>query len=342
MKDSNHRDRAAAFPNRLARWLACGCALLAAHAAAWNDAGHLAIAMRAYDALAPDVRARLVAIVRRHPRFAPDIAALRPRSLDGAAAAQLDRWDFAYASVWPDRAREFSNVVDPAQRQALIATYDRPHWHYINLPIDLDARDRSRGGDRARPAASPENLDIVQALESLSSTWRARQTRDADRAVALAWVEHLVADLHQPLHAASLYADGLFPNGDRGGNSIELAPGESLHRAWDEALGTRRQLRDLARIEAALPNVAAPRGPIDFAAWAREARDVAATAAYTDSIRGQLSAARARGVEGHVAVTLDARDRATLHEVAARQAALAAARLVRVLVALDGARDNGG
>jgi len=312
----------------------------AAHA--WNDTAHLAITMRAYDALPNDVRARLVAIVRQHPRFAADFAATRPHSLDGAAEADLDRWYFAYASVWPDRAREFANVADPAQRAALVARYDRPRWHFVNLPVFLADRDRNCVDETAAAGReSIADLDVVRALEHLVALWREPQTTAADRAIALAWIAHLVEDEHQPLHAATLYAQGLFPHGDRGGNAIELSDGTTLHRLWDESLGTRHQLGDLARIEARLPRVDGAAGAIDFAAWARESRAVADRDVYTDALRHALADATARARAGRVVVSLDAGYRAAMRAVALRQASLAATRLAAVLAMLDGAVRDG-
>jgi S1/P1 Nuclease len=39
------------------------------------------------------------------------------------------------------------------------------------------------------------------------------------KAIALAWLFHLVGDVHQPLHTAQLFT-AEYPNGDRGGNEI--------------------------------------------------------------------------------------------------------------------------
>jgi hypothetical protein len=56
-----------------------------------------------------------------------------------------------------------------------------------------------------------------------------------DRAVSLAWIEHLVGDIHQPLHAMEMFASDL-PDGDNGGNEIAVR-GEGgvtrLHSYWD-------------------------------------------------------------------------------------------------------------
>src|SRR6476469_10036495 len=57
------------------------------------------------------------------------------------------------------------------------------------------------------------------------------------KAIALAWLFHLVGDIHQPLHTAQLFTVE-YPQGDRGGNEICLRVTQSgqpmdLHRFWD-------------------------------------------------------------------------------------------------------------
>lgn len=81
--------------------------------------------------------------------------------------------------------------------------------------------------DRAgklRPGSmlTTKELHIVQALELCRSVMKDRSQSDADRAIALCWIGHLVADAHQPCHAGSLYMEGVFEkqDGDRGANSI--------------------------------------------------------------------------------------------------------------------------
>jgi len=62
------------------------------------------------------------------------------------------------------------------------------------------------------------------------------------RAVYLSWLIHLVGDLHQPLHCATLVNDKYpAPIGDKGGNNFYIRPpkkGVKLHSVWDQALGS--------------------------------------------------------------------------------------------------------
>jgi hypothetical protein len=61
---------------------------------------------------------------------------------------------------------------------------------------------------------------------------------------AFAYIEHLMGDMHQPLHSAELYNQS-YPTGDQGGNLIQVTcPGEcvgavtNLHSVWDSLLCT--------------------------------------------------------------------------------------------------------
>ena len=95
-------------------------------------------------------------------------------------------------------------------------------WHYINFPKNTCAYDRQRD--------CPDGNCVVEAinkqLEVLTSGAPAEK-----RLTALKWVVHLVADVHQPLHAG--YAE------DRGGNQYQLQAfmrGSNLHALWDVGL----------------------------------------------------------------------------------------------------------
>jgi len=68
-----------------------------------------------------------------------------------------------------------------------------------------------------------------------------------DRALAIFWIAHLVADAHQSCHAGSLYVESLFPEGDRGANSIPMKQSRNMHAMWDGLLGGKHDVRDARR-----------------------------------------------------------------------------------------------
>jgi hypothetical protein len=133
---------------------------------------------------------------------------------------------------------------------------------------------------------------VVGALERQIELLGSKAS-DAQRLTALKYVMHLVADLHQPLHA------GFFD--DRGGNSYQLqalGKGTNLHAVWDSGLtnGWPDGVQALRpTVEGELGAVATGSSP---AAWAEEScRIVGASGFYPDGRELDASyATRWRGV----------------------------------------------
>lgn len=136
-------------------------------------------------------------------------------------------------------------------------------WHYVNF----------HRGERC--AYEPARLCIegecvVGALEKQIALLAQAGTPDAERLTALKYVVHLVADVHQPLHA------GFFD--DRGGNSFQLQAyerGTNLHALWDSGLASHWPGGDEAFRAAvnAAPGPAVPGTPV---LWAEESCKVVA------------------------------------------------------------------
>ena len=95
-------------------------------------------------------------------------------------------------------------------------------WHYVNFP---------QADCNYRPARDcPDGQCIVAVLEAQLRILASRASPPA-RLQALKWVVHLVADVHQPLHAGMAE--------DRGGNRYQLQfllRGSNLHALWDSGL----------------------------------------------------------------------------------------------------------
>lgn len=102
-------------------------------------------------------------------------------------------------------------------------------WHYVNFP---------RGDCTYRRARDcPDDQCAIEAIRR-QLTVLSSAAPDADRLTALKYVVHLIADLHQPLHAG--FGD------DRGGNLYSVrALGEptNLHTVWDSLI-VRWMLQD--------------------------------------------------------------------------------------------------
>ena len=96
-------------------------------------------------------------------------------------------------------------------------------WHYVNFPRSAGTYDAQRdcqGGD-CNPEAIKRNVQRLMTIEL--ETFQRRE--------AVAWVCHLVGDLHQPLHAGFA--------ADRGANDVDvnyLGEQSNLHWLWDGLL----------------------------------------------------------------------------------------------------------
>ncbi|HET6473043.1 MAG TPA: S1/P1 nuclease [Pseudomonadales bacterium] len=321
--------------------LALALLFAAPGAFAWNDTGHLISALIAYDALPETTRAWAVELLRAHPRFREDFEARLPARLADAGAAERGRWYFARAGAWADYARRFDDESEPT-RGALIARFSHGSWHYVNLPLYLSAADE-RSDAQAPPSLAwspgldPSRLDIVQAMSMLTTTWC--EAPVADRALALSWLLHLMADLHQPLHTTAMFGAPAFLRGDRGGNDVPLDGGGNLHALWDGALGAERRfsyLETAARASARAiatraSDVAIVDAPRDFAVWAADGRDLAARDVYTEAVRAAMAAATPNAM---APLALGSEYRRTMRADAQRQIVLAGRRTAALLDAL--------
>ena len=137
------------------------------------------------------------------------------------------------AAVWLDRLR-FKGIT----------------WfneiHYIDAFFTTD--------DSPIPPVSP--INALTGIDKANKTLLSKRANDFDKGVAFRVLIHVIPDIHQPLHAASLVSKAT-PEGDMGGNLYEIGHNEvasNLHRFWDEGGGilkhekrvTRKQIRTIA------------------------------------------------------------------------------------------------
>lgn len=232
--------------NTMNRWLvvvSTAYCVATSAALAWNDRGHMLIAMIAYQELKPEVREKVNAILKAHPQ--------RDLLTAGGPAEgpDLDMWVFAKTAAWPDMIRSKNNPLSAAEHHS--------QWHYINHPINRDSAQGPEPVEKWDGRNDPAN--IVQAQAKCRAELATAETAPERKAMDLCWVEHLVGDIHQPLHAVALFSKQ-FPQGDRGGNSFAVKRGESpmnLHSFWDNALGTgtsRTRLRNRSTASKPTPN----------------------------------------------------------------------------------------
>jgi hypothetical protein len=193
----------------------------------WNHTGHKVVAELAWRDLSAGQRKAAGDLLRQHPHYALLLATNVPAGVD------TNEWAFLNAAVWPDMVRPARG--EDREKPAEITKYHRSPWHYINIPYVWPS-------DSSKISASsfttpPTN--ILWALSNQLDVLRDPKASAPDRAVSLCWVLHLVGDLHQPLHAATMLSEK-FPRGDMGGNSLGVHDGHAplnLHSFWDQILG---------------------------------------------------------------------------------------------------------
>jgi hypothetical protein len=181
---------------KLHRFLARALALLllptAFPASAWGPEGHTIIGITSFDWLDPTSTSKVDEI----------LSAQSGNNRDEAIAE---------ACSWPD-------IVRPTTEWEWSAPL-----HYVNIPR------HSRHYDRERDCS--DGLCVTEGITRFAHELSRPQIDGVKRWQAFAWLCHLVADLHQPLHAG--YRD------DRGANRVIVQfRGQSvnLHQYWDRAM----------------------------------------------------------------------------------------------------------
>ena len=177
---------------------------------AWDRVGHLVVDAIAWEHMSERARERAVELLRTAPADA-DLA------LPGLTSRDL----FLRTGYWPDVVRD---EAWPARKEK----YDRPTWHYVN---------HFWRDDGTSVPEMETNGELIERLSSFDEV-------DSDP-IELAWMLHLVGDIHQPLHS-SARVTAREPEGDRGGNDFTLDDVESwgnLHAFWDSIQMRARRKR---------------------------------------------------------------------------------------------------
>ncbi len=193
---------------------------------AWNDTGHMTVALIAYRRLSDSQKHQIAAILKGHPHYKLYLLDGKPPDVDEG------EWAFIKAATWPDWVRPGK----PGNRPDTITKYHHGPWHYVDFPFVVPA-DKDKFDLAALKPRAPTLL--TQLPECVAQFSRADSSAE-DRAVNLCWTEHLIGDMHQPLHCIMLYSE-FHKLGDMGGNALAIRPRDipiNLHAYWDCLLGT--------------------------------------------------------------------------------------------------------
>ena len=151
----------------------------------------------------------LVALHQLRPKTRARLEAIVACHPDGGGYAS----QFSKACVWPDNIHKKPG--------------DHPTWHY---------RDKAFFDGVPEHEIPHDDQDALDGLAWSREMLANSAISQADRAVAISWLGHLVADVHQPMHATTR-CDKVHPDGDRGGNlfplSVEGIEHANLHKFWD-------------------------------------------------------------------------------------------------------------
>lgn len=265
------------LPARFIRQFLAGClCAFSLYAQAWNATGHREVVAIAWSALSPQSQTAISTL-------------LNEQSLIPNLQHQFAQDAWMNAALWPDQLRDKaepkgSNVFAPRSAQQWLARArtgeGTRRWHFADRDI---AKPFNQQGEQGLL-----EVTVTELISLLGDNTLSHQ----DRAVALAWVSHLVADAHQPLHTASRQ-DPLNPGRlDAGGNTVTVLdagrrPPEplSLHRWWDELPGharpgTPRFDTDVSRLLRQTQQISAREIPTPPRHWIEESFNIARDQVY--------------------------------------------------------------
>jgi hypothetical protein len=208
---------------------------------AWDATGHQQIADIAWSKLTPHAKAEVIAILEAgDPAF-------RPASSSDADRRAAFRRAATYCDVIKgDRTTQYESIIPEMNLTFFKKTPPDPKnnedntcktWHYYDTAI------RDKG---SHPAEDSNAINAMAlAREKLGALEKDKTPDRKMQCWWLYWIEHVVGDLHQPLHCVSSYE--FFPDtGDAGGNRLVVVdPARSgattrLHGYWDA--GIRRAI----------------------------------------------------------------------------------------------------
>jgi hypothetical protein len=257
--------------------------LLPARSWAWNNAGHMTVALLAWRELTPDQQKQVADIMKTHPHYKQLVLDSKAPGVDEAT------WAFVKFATWPDWVRRRGRGVRiRIRRRPSRDTTAGSGTTSTSHTSQADITDR-----RHKPSSGPSN--ILTALADNRRTFGTSSAKPEDRAVALAWLEHLAGDLHQPCHAATMYSER-FPMGDKGANDQAVRSEEGpkrLHAYWDDLMGKDASYADIDALVKQLAakddeKLKAQAKDENFQTWAKESHDLAITSVY---LNGDLKTA---------------------------------------------------
>jgi hypothetical protein len=258
----------------------------ARNALAWDNFGHMLVAASAYDQLTAPVKKKVDKLIALNPLY--------PHWVEGV---KKDKGKVAFmkAATWPDLIKRdgsgyLSDGPNGGNRPPSDSTASQnvgygdtamhKYWHFVDMPFDAP-------GDNT-PLQQPPSVNAQTEIALLRGALRTDET-DLLKSYDLVWLEHLVGDVHQPLHCVSRF-DAADPNGDSGGNNVKLkaSPDYSetvLHALWDDLPGGGDRADQVIAFQSLLPKPDRKKSAIsDEAKWIAESVEDAQKFSYATPI----------------------------------------------------------
>jgi hypothetical protein len=272
----------------------------------WGHSGHEAVAYVAWQQMTPATRARAIELLKRVPTLhSPNNTKTIPGYTDwvkdlpaGLSQDEDDLYLFMRAATWPDTIKHvgFTDSDTPPAgitndvNVGYTDTKSHGYWHFI---------DTGFGSDHSHVPATPAP-NVATQITAFRQAIGSDENDDL-KSYDLVWLEHIVGDIHQPLHGTVRYFAG---KGDVGGNLVKIrlpltmrksfegtqsksAPRE-LHAFWDDLPGEGQPasaLPDAVVFAKPLPSASADKvADTDPSDWASESFAIAKMDAYTSPI----------------------------------------------------------
>ncbi|MGD0300311.1 MAG: S1/P1 nuclease [Bryobacteraceae bacterium] len=264
------------------RWMAVWLLFLVALPVhAWFNGGHMLVAYIAYQRLTPETRSHVDDLLKLNSMYAQWTAGV-PDSQKGVAA-------FVKAATWPDCIKDANCSPgftsdggdnppgDPTDGQN-IGYKDKlmhKYWHYVDLPYSA--------GAPGEPPKTPNALTQIKLFTQAIGSSESDDVKSYD----VVWLEHMIGDVHQPLHSTSRFTKN-HPKGDAGGNLVYFCENckDELHAYWDGLPGDDLTLDQVTQKGDSLLKAGKPVGADNASpsAWIHESFTLAKHDAYASPI----------------------------------------------------------
>jgi hypothetical protein len=137
------------------------------------------------------------------------------------------------------------------------------------------------------PLPPTPKINAIWALEKAVHVLKDPKVNEFDKGISYRIILHVIADVHQPMHAVSRVS-AAYPQGDKGGNEVQLGKNSvahNLHAYWDLGGGAfsnnHYSSMGIGKRAAAIEeNFPCKRTTSDFSTWADESHAIAVEIAY--------------------------------------------------------------